>query len=124
MQYHACCSDSEQRTVLDDSLFSVAEYDVIDECASIAGTVFKYIFQLAILSSAYSYGAMVYVNAWVVGLNGTIYTAVLHVTSYYVGTHLQRNNLLVMEYVLYDSDVSVATVLRILVGIVFLLCIA
>ena len=55
MQYHACCSDSEQRTVLDDSLFSIAEYDVIDECAGIAGAVFKNIFQLAVLSSAYSY---------------------------------------------------------------------
>ena len=55
MQYHACCSDSEQCAILYYSLFSIAEYDVIDECAGIAGAVLKYIFQLAVLSSAYSY---------------------------------------------------------------------
>ena len=67
---------------------------------------------------------MVNVNAWIVGLYGAIHTAVLHITSYYVDAHLQGNNLLVMEDVLYDCDVSVAAVLSVLVRIVFLLCIA
>ena len=67
---------------------------------------------------------MVYIDARVVSLYGTIHAAVLHVSSDNVHTHVQRNYLLVVEHVLYDGDVAALAVLNVVFRNVLFLCVA
>ena len=124
MQDNACCANGEEGAVLDASLFAVAEDHVVDEGAGVARAVLEDIFQTAVLVAADGYSAMVDVDARVVGLDGAVNSAILHVASDGVDTHLQGNHLLVVEHVLDDRDVAVFVALGVLFGRVLLLCLA
>lgn len=124
MQNDACCTYGEEGSILNASLFAVTEYNVVYKCACVAWAVFEDVFQTAVLVAADGYSAMVDVDARVVGLDGAVHPAVLHVASYGVDAHLQGNHLLVVEHVLDDRDVAVFVALGVLFGRVFLLCLA
>ncbi len=121
LQYDACRSDSEEGSVLDHPLFPVSEDLVIDEGAGIAGTVPEDIFKVAPLVTADVEGAVVDVDARVVGLDGSVCLAALHVSANHVVTHLQRDDLLVVEHVLNDNYRAHTIGIGVLVGIVLLL---
>ena len=124
MQNDACCAYGEEGAVLDASLFAVTEYNVVYKYAGVARAVLEDVFQATVLVAAYGYGAMVDVYARVVGLDGAVHPAVLHVASDGVDAHLQGNHLLVVEHVLDDRDVAVFVALGVLFGRVLLLCLA
>ena len=124
MQNDACSTYGEEGSILDASLFAVTEYNVVYKCAGVAWTVLEDIFQTAVLVAADGYGAMVDVDARVVGLDSAVHSAVLHVASDGVDTHLQGNYLLVVEHVLDDRDIAVFVALGVLFWRVFLLCLA
>lgn len=124
MQNDACCTYGEEGPILNASLFAVTEYNVVYKCAGVAWTVLEDIFQTAVLVAADGYGAMVDVDARVVGLDSAVHSAVLHVASDGVDTHLQGNYLLVVEHVLDDRDIAVFVALGVLFWRVFLLCLA
>ena len=124
MQNDACCAYGEQCAVFDASLFAVAKDNVVYECSGIARAVFEDILQTAVLVTADGYCTMVDVDARVVGLDGAVDAAVLHVASYGVDAHLKGYGLLVVEDVLYDSYIAVFVALGILFGRVLLLCLA
>ena len=124
MQNDACSTYGEEGSILDASLFAVTEYNVVYKCAGVAWTVLEDIFQTAVLVAADGYGAMVDVDARVVGLDSAVHSAVLHVASDGVDTHLQGNYLLVVEHVLDDRDIAVFVALGIIFGRVLLLCLA
>ena len=67
---------------------------------------------------------MIHVDTWVVGFYGAIHARTLHVSAYHVVAHLQWNNLLVVEYILYHNDRSTAIFVGLLVGIIFLLSVS
>ena len=117
MQNDACCTYGEDGSILNASLFAVTEYNVVYKCAGVAWTVLEDIFQTAVLVAADGYGAMVDVDARVVGLDSAVHSAVLHVASDGVDTHLQGNYLLVV-------DIAVFVALGVLFGRVLLLCLA
>ena len=81
MQNDACSTYGEEGSILDASLFAVTEYNVVYKCAGVAWTVLEDIFQTAVLVAADGYGAMVDVDARVVGLDSAVHSAVLHVAS-------------------------------------------
>lgn len=124
MQNDACCTYGEEGSILNASLFAVTEYNVVYKCACVAWTVLEDVFQTAVLVAADGYSAMVDVDARVVGLDGAVNSAILHVASDGVDTHLQGNHLFVVEHVLDDRDVSVFVALGVLFGRVFLMCLA
>ena len=124
MQNDACCTYGEEGSILNASLFAVTEYNVVYKCAGVAWTVLEDIFQTAVLVAADGYGAMVDVDARVVGLDSAVHSAVLHVASDGVDAHLHGNHLLVVEHVLDDRDIAVFVALGVLFWRVFLLCLA
>ena len=67
---------------------------------------------------------MVDVDTWIIGLNGTIYATVLHVSSNNVDTHLQGYHLLVMENILYNCDINILVTVGIIFSLVLLLSVA
>ena len=58
------------------------------------------------------------------GLNGGSCLATLHIAAYSVVAHMQGENLLVVEHVLYHNDGSTAALIGLLVGMLFFLRIA
>ena len=64
---------------------------------------------------------MKHVHAGVVGLDGSVGLAPLHITADGVVTHAERENLLVVEYVLNNDNRTAACLIGLLVGMVFLL---
>ena len=63
---------------------------------------------------------MVHVNAWIYGFDRAVDSAVLHVTADDVVAQLERDDLLVGEYVLDDNDRTVSLLVGILVKLFFL----
>ena len=88
MQNDACCTYGEEGSILNASLFAVTEYNVVYKCACVAWTVLEDVFQTAVLVAADGYSAMVDVDARVVCLDSAVYTAILHVASDAVHTHV------------------------------------
>ena len=67
---------------------------------------------------------MVHVDTGVYGLDGAVDAAVLHVSSYDVVAHLQGNDLLVGEDILYHNDRAKTMLVGSFVELLFLLSLA
>ena len=76
------------------------------ECSCIAGGVTQDVLQLALLTALYAYDAVTGVYAGVNGLDGFIDGGALDVTAEDVVAHLQGDDLLVVEDVLYYYDAA------------------
>ena len=120
-QDNAGGADGEERAILDDPPLTVAQYLVVHECARVAGAVAQHIFDASLLVAADIDDTMVVVDAGVVGLYRSVDSASLMVASYHVVTHLQGDDLLVVEHVLNDDDGAISFLVGQFVGILLLL---
>ena len=113
-------SDGEEGAVFDDTALTVAQNFVIYEGAGVARTIAEHIFQSSFLVAAYIDDAMVHIYTWIYGLDRAVDATVLHVSSDDVVAHLQRDDLLVGEYVFDDYDGAYAIFVGIFIKLLFL----
>ena len=111
-------SDSEERTVFQNSALSIAKDFVVNESSCIAGAIPQSVFQPAALVATDVDDAMVHVNAGVNGFDGAMDAIVLHVAADNIVAHFQGKDLLEMEDVLYDHDGACTISVGFLVGVV------
>ena len=97
-------ANGEEGAVLDDTALTVAQNLIVHEGARIAWTVTEHILQLALFVAAHVDDAVVHVYAWVHGLDRAVDAAILHISADDVVAHLQGNDLLVGEDILYHND--------------------
>src|SRR5574344_21553 len=121
LEYDACRTDSEECAVFYHSSFFVAKYLVIDESAGVARTVSECVFQLALLVAAHCYCAVVDVDTRVAGFDRSVGLAALHVSADDIVSHLQRDHLLVVEYILDYHNRTDTVGIGVLIGIFLLL---
>jgi len=113
-------SDREEGAVFDDTALTVAQDFVIYEGAGIARAIAEYIFQSSFLVTAYIDDAVVHIYTWIYSLDRAVDATVLHISSDDVVAHLQRDNLLVGEYVFDDYDGAYAILIGVFVNLLFL----
>lgn len=103
-QYNTCGTHGEKGAIVDDSLFSVAENHVSDEGASVAWSVGKYVFEIAVLVAGNINVAMTVVNAWVGSFDRHGCLCALAILTDNVPAHSEREKLLEMELVFNDKQ--------------------
>ena len=84
----------------------VTQDAVHEEGTRVAGSIAKYVLQVPTLVALNADDAMLRVNTGVNGVNGTVDGGAQHFSTKDVVTHVERNDLLVVEDVLYDYNAA------------------
>ena len=102
MEDDACRTDGEERSPFDHPPFTVAEDFIVDESAGVRRSVAQHIPQPPVLVAADGDGAVRHVHAGVDRLYRAVDGVSFHVAADDILSHLQRDDLPEMKYILDD----------------------
>lgn len=121
-EYQRGGSDGDDVALMDGHTVLIAQDGVHVEGTGIARGITEYILQFATLVALYTDDAVLGIYTWIYGLYGRIDVRALHLATYHIVAHAQRDDLLVVETVLHHHDTALCLLILILIEHFLLAC--